>query len=312
MRNALIVGARGFCARHLAQRLRHEPQTRVIGLARGAVPSGASFDEWHAVDLRDSPAVARAIAAMEPDWVFHLAGLVAGPAADLYETNALGTLHLLEALRQHAPGTRLLLVGSAAEYGPDVHMPVAEDDRCSPRGPYALSKYAATLAGLDYARRFDMQVMVARPFNVVGAGMPTSLVLGAVLARVVDALEQQRPLVVRVGNIDTVRDFIAVEDVIDAYVAIMQHAAAGEIFNVCSGEPQRVGDMVAAMLAHAPRPVALETDTSLIRADDVAAFYGNPGKASAVLAFRPRVPIGESLRRAWLHATRTVQSGHEA
>src|SRR6476619_3871719 len=133
MLKALIVGARGFCARHLAERLRNPSQVRRIGLARGPAPDGAPFDEWHAVDLRDGVAVARAIAAIAPDWVFHVAGVVAAPAAELYQANTLGTVHLLEALREHAPRARILLVGSAAEYGPDAALPVAEDSPCRPR-----------------------------------------------------------------------------------------------------------------------------------------------------------------------------------
>jgi len=311
MLKALIVGAHGFCARHLAERLQHQPQVRRIGMARGPAPVLAPFDEWHAVDLRDGVAVARAIAAIAPDWVFNVAGLVAGSAADLYQTNTLGTVHLLEALREHAPRARVLLVGSAAEYGPDAALPVGEDSPCRPRGAYALSKHAATLAGLDYARRFGMHVVVARPFNVVGAGMPTSMVLGAVLARVVAALHEQRPLVVRVGNVETARDFVAVEDVVDAYVELIRSAGAGEVFNLCSGAPRRVGDVIAEMLAHAPRPVALETDASLMRADDVPSFYGNADKARR-LGFRLRVPLWESLRRAWVAATNAVPAGHEA
>jgi GDP-4-dehydro-6-deoxy-D-mannose reductase len=303
MHKALITGARGFCATHLAQRLRGEA-VRIAGLSRGPGGDERTFDEWHAVDPRDRDALTRTVASVRPDWVFHLAGAVTGAPADVHQANTLMTVQLLDALREHAAGARVVLVGSAAEYGPDVPMPVAETARCNPRGAYGISKYAATLSGLDFARRFGLHVVVARPFSIVGAGMPASLVLGAVLERAARALQKPGAPVVRVGNVDTARDFIAVQDLVEGYVRLIRYAAPGEVFNLCSGEPTRIRDVVERMLANAPRPIRLEADPALVRADDPPAFYGSPDKARDAIGFAPRVPIDQSLREAWVHAMR--------
>ena len=303
MPTALITGARGFCATHLATRLKREPGMRVSGWVRSAGSSTLPlFDHLQGVDLRDRVGVARAIAAREPDWVFHLAGVIAGPASDLYAANTLGTVHLLEALYEHAPRARILVVGSAAEYGPGASLPVTEESVCDPRGAYGISKYSATLAAIDCVRRYGMHVVVARPFNVVGAGMPSSVVLGAVLTRAMRALAQDREPVVRVGNAHTERDFLAVEDLVDGCVDLLQRASPGEIFNLCSGEPRCVADLIRDLLAFAPSAVRVESDPTLRRLEDLPSFYGSFDKARLAVGFSPRVSIGESLRRAWVHA----------
>src|SRR5262245_18052390 len=107
---------------------------QVAGFARGPLSSGTSLDQVQLVDLRERAAVARAVAAIQPDFVFHLAGRTTGSPSDLYEANTLGTVHVLDALREHAPRARILLVGSAAEYGPAAPLPVVEASVCEPRG----------------------------------------------------------------------------------------------------------------------------------------------------------------------------------
>ena len=157
---------------------------------------------------------------VRPDLVFHLAGIQQGEAKDIYRTNVMGAVHLLEAVRQECHSSRVLLVGSAAEYGlvGKNELPVTESTPCKPQGPYGLSKYASTLAGLDWSRQFGMKVVIARPFNIIGAGISPNLFAGALLARAREALATQGDPMVKVGNMESQRDFIAVEDVVEAYM----------------------------------------------------------------------------------------------
>jgi GDP-4-dehydro-6-deoxy-D-mannose reductase len=281
----------------------------VVGFDR-ADPRAANpaLLEYCRGEISDAGQVTEVVRRVKPDLVYHLAGLAGGADGELYRVNFLGTVHLLEAVRQHAPEARVLLVGSAAEYGlvPASDMPIRETHPAHPVGTYGASKYAATLAGLDSVRRHNLKVVVARPFNIVGAGIPDSLVIGAILARARKALESAGPARVAVGRLDTERDFVAVEDVVEAYWRMLQAPCWGEVFNICSGQPLTVGAMLDSLFRCSERPVSLEVDPTLVRPSDVPVVYGSCEKARRRLGFEPRTPLDAALRRAWEHAMRSA------
>jgi GDP-4-dehydro-6-deoxy-D-mannose reductase len=303
MITALITGVSGFCGRHLANRLHDKPGISVVGadIHEAAPQNLPHLSEYFSADLSVSKKADELISRVRPDWVFHLAGLSQGSPEDLYRVNLLAGIELLHACRSHAADARILMVGSAAEYGrvPDHTMPVKEEFVCSPRGDYALSKYALTLASLDYAHHRGIKVVVARPFNILGSGIPPSLVVGAILQRAKIALEQTDKPVIRVGNLDTKRDFVDVEDVVEAYITMLQQDHWGEIFNICSGVPHSIQSVAEELLSFAPSPVRLQIDSELLRPSDVPVMYGAWEKAHKAFGFVPRKSLHESLREAW-------------
>jgi GDP-4-dehydro-6-deoxy-D-mannose reductase len=298
---ALVTGANGFCGRHLVGRLLGRRDVRVVGLDLAPAALGTPRpQEYLQTDLCDADQAQAAVERTRPDLVFHLAGLMDGDAAELYRVNLLGGVYLLEALRRHAADARVLVVGSAAEYGlaPAEDMPLTENHPCRPRGPYGISKHALTLAALDYAHGWRMKVMVARPFNIVGAGVPGSLVVGAVLGRIKQALDGGEP-VARIGNLDTQRDFVAVEDAADAYVRLLDCEAWGEVFNVCSGRPRSIRWLVERLLGFSERPIRLAVDPALVRPADAPVVYGSWEKSHRAAGFRPSTPLDSALQSAW-------------
>lgn len=304
MVRALIIGSHGFCARHLASKLAESKQAIVLTAdIHPTPPVGQDVHSYSTVDLGRRESVNSLVRQTKPDWVFNLAALTTGSFEAVHRTNLLGTVHLLDAVRASSPAARVLLVGSAAEYGPvDADsMPVTEDTHCRPFGNYGVSKYAATLAAMELAARHSLRVVVARPFNIIGAGVPESLVVGAVLRRAYDALAQPGDAVVKIGNLDTQRDFVDVDDVVRAYIAMLQGEFSGEIFNICSGRPVKIYDVVTQALANSPRPIRLEVDPNLVRPSDCPIIYGSYEKAHRAFGFEPTVALEDSLKRAWNH-----------
>lgn len=271
-------------------------------------PEQGLYDRYWAVDIGDADSVSRLIEDSKPDWVFNLVGVARGSDEDIYRANLLGAVHLLEAVRALAPDARVLLVGSAAEYGiiDEVALPITEDRVCAPVGSYGISKYAATMAALSYVRRYGLRIAVARPFNIVGPGIGPGLVVGAILRRAKEALAIQSQPVVKVGNLETQRDFVAVEDVVGGLLAMIRGEYWGEIFNICSGEPRPIREVVELALSHASRPIRLEVDEALVRSGDVKAIYGSYEKANRAFGFRPTVSLEKSLEAAWHY-----EIGHE-
>jgi GDP-4-dehydro-6-deoxy-D-mannose reductase len=308
---ALITGASGFCAGHLARALSAEGRVRIVGSDLAAEPpAGLPLADYRAADLTRPEEAAALIRHVRPGLLFHLAGRSRGTSDELYSANLLGGVHLLQAVRELSPKARVLVVGSAAEYGParPEDMPISEDFPCRPRGAYGLSKHALCLAAQDYALHRGVKIVVARPFNIIGAGVPPSLVVGAVLDRAKRALAESGSPVIAVGNLDAVRDFIAVEDVAIAYLRMIRGEHWGEVFNVCSGVPYRIRDVVELLLSHSPRPIEYRVDPRLLSPDDVAVFVGAGEKARRAFGFAPTVAVEESLGRAWQRAMGPLKS----
>jgi GDP-4-dehydro-6-deoxy-D-mannose reductase len=240
--------------------------------------------------------------------LFHLAGTGLGSSASAQQAsprntflvNTMGALNVLEAIRLHAPECRLLLVGSAAEYGlvPQSELPASEEHLCRPVGTYGASKLAATLAGKEYARKFGMKVVMARPFNIIGPGMPCDLVVGALASRAKEALAGPTDAVVKAGDLSPERDFVAVEDVVRAYVQLLQGNHWGEVFNICSGQPHSIQHVAEVLFSHSPRRITLQTDKSLAQSS-VHSMYGSFEKAHRAIAFTPNVSLESSLAAVW-------------
>lgn len=301
MTTALVLGAHGFCGRHLAKALKQAGDVVVIGAdVQSDAPDQSLCDRYEALDIGDADSVSRLVERSRPDWVFNLVGVARGSDEDIYRANLLGTVHLLEAVRGFAPNAGVVLVGSAAEYGivDESALPLTEAQVCCPIGSYGISKYAATMAAMSYVHRYGLRVAVARPFNIVGPGIGPGLVVGAILRRAKEALATQERPVVKVGNLETQRDFVAVEDVVSGLLAMVRGDHWGEVFNICSGEPRSIREVVELALSHAPRPVELEVDPALLRPNDLKIVYGSWEKANRAFGFHPTVSLEDSLEAA--------------
>lgn len=298
---ALVTGVNGFCGRHLVRRLRKERSLRIVGTGRAApLPGDSAPDDFVRLDLQDEKGVWQLMEDFRPQMVFHLAGVNTGDPETVYRNNVLATIHLLSAVRRLCPGARVLLVGSAGEYGkvPANEMPIAESHQCRPERSYAVSKHFVALAGLDFAHS-GMHVVVARPFNIVGAGIATTLLVGAFLSRIKLALAHPGVPVMRVGNLQSVRDFVSVDDVVDSYFRMLSGNNSGEIFNLCTGVPHRTGEVLDILLSLADRKIRVEVDPELLRPDEIEVCYGSPEKANRAFGFSPETDLYRILRPAW-------------
>jgi GDP-4-dehydro-6-deoxy-D-mannose reductase len=299
----LITGVRGFCARHLIDRLKKEDFHSLLGADIHPDPLHLpNLSHYIRVDFTNFSQVIELIHSLQPDVIFHLAGMNTGPDFEMYQVNFMGTVYLLEAVRRVSPHSRMLIVGSAAEYGivlPE-RMPISETLACNPIGAYGISKHAMVLAAQDYARNHNVQVVIARPFNIVGRGISNLLVIGAILDRIKQGLQSdQDPIRVAVGNLDSKRDFITVEDTVDAYLQLIQGGFWGEIFNICTGEPRSIRSILQTLISYSSRRIILEVDPALIRPSEVQQIFGSPDKARRAFGFKPKIPFELSLKAAW-------------
>jgi nucleoside-diphosphate-sugar epimerase len=297
---ALITGAGGFCGHHLSQYLQG------LGVEVHTLGSEVVRPNHHVVDPMNLESLTAAVAAAAPDYVFHLAGVAVAKAYDLYyRVNTLYAAGLLSALEIAGLGKiPVLLVGTSAEYGlvSEIDLPITEDTPAAPYNHYGISKLAQTLMGCALATTTRPLIMV-RPFNIIGPGMPNHLALSSFVQQLLRA-PHDHPAEIRVGNLNTSRDFIDVEEVVKIYWRLAQNPNAyGEIVNVCSGAPTSLGDLLAKLISISGRRVEVRTDSAKFKSLDIANHYGSREKLIRLLGYAPCTSLDTSLTRIWESAS---------
>jgi len=296
----LVTGVSGFVGRHLAPALvaaGHE----VHGLGVQAPPADLPLASSRIADLTRIGELEAALAEIQPGAIVNLAGQAsAGQSfadpAGTFRVNTAGALTLLEAVRRAVPRARVLLVGSGEVYGPQpAGTRVAESAPFKPLSPYALSKAAADLAGAAFAEAHGLDVVRTRSFAHTGAGQDERFVLPS-FAKQIAALERgsDEP-VLRVGNLDVVRDMSDVRDVAAAYVALLERGARGAAYNVCRGEGVKLSDLAARMVAKARRPLRIEVDPARVRPVDVPYLVGDPTALTAATGLAPAHALEDTI-----------------
>jgi GDP-4-dehydro-6-deoxy-D-mannose reductase len=314
----LITGITGFAGGHLAglcARLGHEVHGLVRPGRESAAPAGAVA---HAVTLTDPASVGAAIAAVAPERVVHLAGAssvgesFAAPVAT-WEANLLGTLGVLEALRGAAEPPLTLVVSSGEVYGrvADGELPVGPDTQLRPLSPYGASKAAADLAAGQYRSGYGLPVLRVRAFNQIGPGHDPRFVVPNVARQIARAERRGDAAVeLRVGNVDTRRDFTDVRDMVDAYWRLLDAGHPDRVYLACSGRSTSVRELVDLLADLTPLPVTLVSDPGLRREGEQHDLYGSADRLAADTGWAPRISLRESLAdtlESWRRAVATEE-----
>ena len=253
-------------------------------------------------DLLDRDHVGRVFAHYRPGIVFHLAAqayvpqAVAAPAETLVN-NAVAQINVLEACRASCPDAVIVVIGSSEEYGlatPD-EMPLDENQPFRPTNPYAVSKIAQDMLGLQYHLSYGMQVVRVRPFNHIGPGQSDRFVVSSMARQIAEVEAGRAEPVILVGNLQAERDFLDVRDVVNAYGLVARAEYSGQVFNVASGIPHRIADLLDRLLAMATCQIVVREDPSRLRAADVPVIYGDAAQLHLQTGWRPQVSLDRSL-----------------
>lgn len=259
----------------------------------------APLAEWRQVDLLDPEQVNRAIADVRPAAVYHCAGLpqvaeswsdTAAPLA----VNVLGTHRLLEALRANRVTCRVLITGSAHVYAASAES-LREDGPVAPSSPYALSKLAQEALAIRVAREDGVDLVVTRSFNHTGPRQAPAFVAPGIARQIVAIERGRQEPVIRVGNLDAVRDIMDVRDTVRAYIAAMTAGVSATIYNVASGEGRPVRDILEALVARARTPVRVEQDAARMRPSDIPVLIGDATRLRQATGWAPAVPFEQML-----------------
>ena len=294
----LVTGATGFAGSHLVDQLidREPAITAWANPGGAAIAARDSKIDWHAVDLLDRDAVRHAIALLRPSIVYHCAGAADvgtswGDPVTPLKVNALGTHHLLDAIRLASVNTTVVVAGSATVYRASAD-PMHEESAIGPASPYGISKLAQEMLS---ARATSFPVVLARPFNHAGPRQSPAFVTSSFARQIAEIEAGIAPPVLNVGNLDARRDITDVRDTVHAYRMLGERGQPGRPYNICTGRAHRVGDLLDLLLARAHLSITVVRDPARVRPSDQPTIVGDPSRIAAEVGWRAAIPLEDTL-----------------
>lgn len=305
---ALITGITGFAGSHLAEYLLNEhPDVEVFGTYRWRsrmdnIEHLGSRVKLLEADLKDYTSMHSALDKSRPDVIFHLAAQSFVPSSwtapnETLNTNVTGQTNLFEAIRALRIDPVVQIACSSEEYGLVLphETPIKETNPLRPLSPYAVSKVAQDYLGYQYFQSYGLKVVRTRGFNHTGPRRGQVFVTSNFCSQVAAiGLGLQKP-VIRVGNIEAIRDFTDVRDMVRAYWLAVTKAKPGEVYNIATGNGIRISEMLNRLIEISGLDVKIEVDPERLRPSDVEILIGDASKFKADTGWEPRIPFEQTL-----------------
>jgi GDP-mannose 4,6-dehydratase len=307
----LITGVTGFVGGHLARYIVHHCEdVELWGIKRWRSPTEGISDIESQIrlidcDLLDLGSIVKAISSSKPDIIFHLAAQSYVPISftapvETYNTNVLGTINVLEAVRACGIDPVVHVCSSSEVYGavPESEIPTAEDCPMAPISPYGVSKAAGDMTAYAYFKAYGMKTVRSRAFSHSGPNRGRVFV-DSFFARQIVQIERglQEPFV-RVGGLESVRTFCDVRDIVRGYWLLACHGVAGEAYNIggtCTLSIRAVLEMVIKFSTYRGQ-IQPKVDETLQRPTDVLLQIPNCSKFQALTGWTPEIPYYNTLR----------------
>lgn len=303
MKKLLLTGANGFVGSILLEHLLNAGYQVTCTTTSSEKPKSEDYESIN-LDIRDGQAVENVVKKVKPTHLIHLAAIsnVATSFSNPYltwETNVLGTINVLEAIKSQAPDCFPLFVSSSEVYGAAFKsgIPLDEESKCLPLNPYAASKLA-TEAAIGQYFATSLRGVIARPFNHIGPGQSPDFVTAS-FAKQIAMIEQgrQEPII-HVGNLEANRDFLDVHDVCRAYLRLLEHdenALPHSNYNICSGRAYKIKSLLEIMLSKSDTAIEVKLDQARLRPSDIPFAVGCNKRITTDIDWRPERSIEDAL-----------------
>ena len=303
----LITGITGFVGSYLAEHLLAQGD-EVYGTVRwrsrldniNHIKNKVKLIE---TDIRDSYSIEKAIRAVEPDVIFHLAAQsfvhtsFHAPQETL-STNIIGTINLLEAVRMSKTDPVVQIAGSSEEYGlvlPD-ETPIKETNQLRPLSPYGVSKVAEDMLAYQYHRSYGIKTVITRAFNHEGPRRGDVFSTSNFAKQIAEIESGLKEPVIFVGNLESSRDFTDVRDVVRAYTLAVEKCDYGEAYNICSGHAWKISEMLNLLLFMSSKKIEIKEDMTRMRPSDVQLLLGDFSKFHKKTGWKPEISFEKTLK----------------
>ena len=300
----LITGAAGFVGGHLIKAFAERGHTlSAIDLGTSSI-----FEKYgvaaHQADLLDKEAIIEVLSEEKPEAVVHLAAIANVPfawacPAKTMAVNVGGTATLLESMAEAVPTGKLLTIGSSDAYGLTAKCgePLTEDMPCQPQNPYSISKLCAEQLSIQLAGKYGITVLAARSFNHFGPGQKPGFVVSDFASQVAAIERGEQEPVISVGDLTAARDFTYIDDIIAAYVAMTEQDIPTGIYNICSGKPRRIEEVLQGLLELSGRSIEVRKDPDRMRPSEVPFFVGDSTKIFEASGWQPKTDFRDGLQK---------------
>lgn len=291
---AIITGSEGFVGKYL----KNELETNGYSVFGFDVVSG---DNNIIVDLLNKDELKEKIVSVNPDIIFHLAGqanvgLSWTIPQKTFELNVIAALNIMEVVKDYNSKIKIVIVGSSDEYGnlKERGINVTEDLELIPNNPYSISKKAQEELGRLYVNNYNMNICMTRSFNHAGKGQKQGFLISDFASGIVKVEKGIEPFV-KVGNLQSKRDFTHVKDIVRAYRLIGEKGMSGEIYNVGSGNAYEIQWILDEMIKLAKCDIKVEIDKNRLRPSDTPVICCNHDKLTNDTGWNPKIAINEIL-----------------
>ncbi len=304
----LITGISGFAGSHLADYFLAQNKHEVFGTIKWRSKRENILhieDRINLIecDITDAFAVKSALEQSRPDQIFHLAAQSYVPFSwhvpkGTLETNIIGELNLFEGVRELKLDPMIHIAGSSEEYGlvhPD-EVPITEDNPLRPLSPYAVSKVAQDFLGYQYSKSYGMRIVRTRAFNHTGPRRGEVFVTSTFARQLIQIERGKMEPIMRVGNLNAVRDFSDVRDVVRAYAFALEKGTPGDVYNIASGKGIKIGDLLDRLVALTNVQIKIEQDPARLRPSDVELLIGSAEKFNKATGWKTEIPFDTTLK----------------
>jgi GDP-4-dehydro-6-deoxy-D-mannose reductase len=308
-KKVFITGISGFAGSHLARHLVKSQNYSVSGTfyAEDSLPILSDIrDAINCIqaDLTNKAQTEAIIKEQKPDFIFHLAALTSpaqsfkNPLATITDNVAM-QINLLEAIKTYElMHTRILIISSADVYGvvSQSDLPIDEQTPFRPTNPYAVSKITQDYLALQYTIAHDLEIIRVRPFNHIGSGQSAQFVVSAFAKQIAEIEKGKKEPILRVGNIETKRDFTDVRDMVKAYGLILEKGDIGEVYNIGTGKAYKISDILDILLHMSTTQIDVKIDETLLRPSDTPELLCDNTKFVSKTGWRAEYSIEETLQ----------------
>lgn len=311
MEKYLITGFSGFVGYHFINHLNEVAKERIeiLGLDIVEPNDFALWDfrnldiNFQAINMLDNETLYKVISEFKPTHILHLAalssvGLSWQDPAGCFTNNTTIFLNIVEVIRKEGIQCKLLCIGSSEEYGYVLseNIPIKENLRINPSSPYAVTKVAQEGMSKCYVDKFGMNITLTRSFNHIGPRQRDTFVVASFCKQVAQAhLNGQKELTMITGNLDVIRDFLDVRDVVAAYYLILNKGKSGELYNVCSGKGYPLKELIYILSEVSGIKITTSVNPDFIRPNDMPIIVGDNSKLKEDTGWSQKYEIKESL-----------------
>lgn len=287
MKTILITGAEGFVGSHLTKALKEVLYKIVPTSYPLLLPKEGKYIP---MDILSLEMIDDVFKSHKPDIIFHLAAVssVSKSFRELpltYNTNVMGTVNLLEAAKALKKKIRFIFVSTCEVYGGANNL--SETAKTVLKNPYAVSKYAAELVCQNYAI-YDIEYVILRPFTHTGPGQSKDFVLPTIASQIAEIEKGKRPPLLELGNINVRREFMNIQDVVNAYALAIKKCKSGNIYNISSNKGHTIAEALDIFKELSKVDFEIKTDPTKMRKVDISILVGNGKKFRQLTGWKPK------------------------